>query len=88
MHQINKIVLMQQKWFSVCASSSILRCFEMTASPWSKKNLLGPQCSIEATVDDWYYHLVLTRHVQGARSKEQEQEKEKVKEQEQEQEQE
>ena len=35
---------MQQKLFSVCASSSILRCFEMTASPWSKRDLLGPQC--------------------------------------------
>ena len=44
MHQINKIVLMQQKLFSVCASLSILRCFEMMASPWSKKDLFGPQC--------------------------------------------
>ena len=37
--------------------------------------------SIETTVDDWYYHLVLTWHVQGARTKgkkqEQKQEQEK-----------
>ena len=44
MHQINKIVLMRQNLFSVCASSSILRCCEMTASPWSKIDSLGPQC--------------------------------------------
>ena len=42
MHQ--KMVRMQQKLFSVCASLSILRCFEMTASPWSKRDPLGPQC--------------------------------------------
>jgi hypothetical protein len=45
MHEINKIVLMQQTLFSVCASSSMLRGFEMTASPWSKRDSLGPQCN-------------------------------------------
>ena len=64
MHEINKIVLMQQKVFCVCASSSILRCFEMTAAPWSKRDLLGPQwpvitslfCLIQkiATYKDWF----------------------------------
>ena len=42
--------------------------------------------SIETTVDDWYYHLVLTRYVQGARKKKQEQEKNQEQEQKQEQE--
>ena len=31
--------------------------------------LLRSSSSIETTVDDWYYHLVLTKYLQGARKK-------------------
>ena len=43
--------------------------------------------SIETTVDDWYYHLILIGHVQGARKMKREQEQEKEQEQEQKQDQ-